>query len=453
MAKKSIKNQKIKKYASLSALAFGLAALPVAGVFAIEGDGIMKHKDELTISILPVCTLGTLDENGKAMQYATPATDDATSQTPAVAANDSTTHGNDTWAIGSTITGNGVEGYRTDTFSYTMQPGQKEDTLATTTFTIRCNNSGGYTLSAVGNNTAGNAVTDLTSGDNKIETGTADSWTSDLPSYWNMRAAKGDLSGNNGGNIVVSSAAPNNFTVAHAIPSSDAIIASSSVAGSVSDGEKVTVTYGIGININQPAGSYTGSVLYTLAQLDTGGVLSNGDSSTGGGTVENNGTEGGGTDQSQGGTGTNGAVENNGTEGGSNDDEGGSESQAPGRRMSMVSNSYNNNTTNNTTNNNTYNTYNTTENYYEQGGTSTPTLAQVQEKPDEEEEAEKDSAKDGYENPLGAMSSTGGTVASVAMKKDEDGGNFVLPVALAVAGTAAALGAGVYAYKKSQEEE
>lgn len=238
------------KIAALGVAAFGLAALPVAGVFAANGDGIMKHKDELTVNILPVCTLGTLDEGGKVKQYTPGDGKNATSETAAVAADDNTSHtaANGSWVEGN-VSGNGtsgIEGYRTDIYSVTMQPGTENASIATTTFTIRCNNTNGYTLSA----TPDANLVNPTGSETGKNIPFAANGTGTTTSWWKMTVSAD------------ASLTPTSPSTATATT-----IATKGSVGNIDAGENVTVTYGVGLNKNQESGSYTGSVIYTLAQI------------------------------------------------------------------------------------------------------------------------------------------------------------------------------------------
>lgn len=221
----------MKKALIAGAASTVLAAMPVVGVFAAD---LRTHTDEINISISPVCTLSTVDAG-------------------AATATDATTH-NPTEANSSFA---GV--WSSDTLNATMAAGT-EKTLGTTTFTVRCNNQKGYTLSANTGTAAGTLVSTTNSTDviNTTNGSTYAAGTSGT-SYWRFQVAS-EATG-----ITVAQAYAN----ANAIPTTSTTIATAAAnSGNLQDGQQITVTYSAGIDNFQATGTYNGSVVYTLATVD-----------------------------------------------------------------------------------------------------------------------------------------------------------------------------------------
>ena len=224
----------MKKALIAGAASAVLAAMPVAGVFAAD---TQSHTDTINISIDAVCTLGTVTD-GVAQD------DDDTAHNP-------------------TEVTSGFDGvWSDDSLSASLAAGTQHPTLGTTTFTVRCNNSNGYTLSAK----TGNAAGTLVNGSNTIATADGSAFAAGTAetSYWNFK-----LSGASTGMTIA-----NGYNAAHAVPTPAAetgaptvIVTGAANSGNVQGGQSVTVTYGAGIDNFQPTGTYTGTVVYSLASL------------------------------------------------------------------------------------------------------------------------------------------------------------------------------------------
>ncbi|MBR3232860.1 hypothetical protein IKF74_01020 [Candidatus Saccharibacteria bacterium] len=243
----------------VASLAVALA--PLATFAEVADTNVRQHTDTLNLTIPEICTLGTVTAGA------------------AIDMTDETTHN----PTGTTYTGSWTNGSasqtthvgRTDTLAADVYNGQAYANLGATVFTIRCNDNGGYTLSA--NAVKGTAATatagNLThsSGNYTIPTGTGISndqpvdLTADGSSYWNFRFAVSNeynATSNEKGQEIASG-----YNAAIAVPASSTTIVTGHGGGNTNTGETVTVTYGAGIDVFQEAGVYDGSVLYTLAQL------------------------------------------------------------------------------------------------------------------------------------------------------------------------------------------
>ena len=125
--------------------------------------------------------------------------------------------------------------------------GSNNKELAGSKFSISCNNNEGWTLNAKGASEGGTPTAmQGTDGGTSIATGV--NLDNAAVSNWAMQAT-GDT---------VTSAYKSKFGV---IPGEDTAIAESTNATSEST---VDITYGVSISKDQPAGTYTGKVTYTL---------------------------------------------------------------------------------------------------------------------------------------------------------------------------------------------
>ena len=184
-----------KRVLAVTASAFALAAMPVVGVFAKEGD-VTTLEDTINITVDASCTLGT--------------------------------------AAGKTI-------------NETVSNGTTKDNIAGSKFTITCNDGTGWHVSAKGSGTNGTATQLATTG-GAYTIDTNASFSSSV-SGWAFKVA--------------GTGAEETYQNFAAIPGEDATIAKGTSPVVEQD---LTVTYGVGIDADQQAGTYEGKVTYTLAQ-------------------------------------------------------------------------------------------------------------------------------------------------------------------------------------------
>ena len=217
-----------------------VASLAVAlAPLATFADNVTSHTDTLRLTIPPVCTLGTVT-NG--------VPDSAT---------DATTHpSGSTWTT--TTAATGTTG-KTDTLAMDVAPGQAYANFASTQFTIKCNKTAGYLFKAAGPSTG-----NLSTGTYNIPTGagTGANLTADNNSYWNFKVAVSNAyveSTNESGQEIASG-----YNEPIAVPTNATTIVTGHGAMSVQSGETITVTYSAGIDSYQEAGTYEGSIEYTL---------------------------------------------------------------------------------------------------------------------------------------------------------------------------------------------
>lgn len=212
-----------------------LATMPVMGAFAATGT--LNHTDNIAINVGSVCTLGTVNADG------TMNDDDSTVHT------------------------DGYGSWTNNNLAATMQAGTVQ-TLGSSTFTFRCNNSKGFNFKAVGAGESGHttelfkpASSTETSDSAAIATGTGygEGGVATGSSYWGFT-----LSNASEGVTI----APG-YSVLHEIPAAETTIASTAAAASdLNLGQSVTVTYTAGLISGQAEGSYNGAVNYILAQID-----------------------------------------------------------------------------------------------------------------------------------------------------------------------------------------
>lgn len=185
-----------------------LAAMPVLGVFA---EDITTQTDTVVVTIDPTCTFKT--ENGISH------------------ANGNGTAGPGTWS-GQTLSGKLTAGTSTDDYG-------------STSMTVVCNNSDGWEVTA-----KTTALSGATSGKSIA---------------WN--AAHSDSV--SGVSWSVSQAADNGLAIPEGKQGSadGASVAKLENKTTGNAGKTFKVTYGVGIADGQDADTYTGSILYTLAEL------------------------------------------------------------------------------------------------------------------------------------------------------------------------------------------
>ena len=233
-----------KLIAGAGVVASMAVALAPLATFADTTTQVASHSDRFLLTIPQVCTLGTVTDGQP------DASTDATSHPD----------GETEWAT--TTPASGTAG-NTDTFTKNVYNGQAYAAFAHTTFTIRCNDSDGYTLSAASqtNDSGDPAKATLVNGAIAvIKSATSGTLTSADNSYWNFQL----------GSASTGLTITQGYDAAHVIPTSATVIATGA-NGNTKDGQSVTVTYNAGIDDFQEAGTYEGKVNYTLTALDPSG--------------------------------------------------------------------------------------------------------------------------------------------------------------------------------------
>ena len=214
----------MKKALIAGAASAVLAAMPVVGVFA---DNTTTHTDTLNLVLAEVCTLGTVTQG-------------------AANADDSTTHAA------------GTGSWSNDTLTANVAAGNTYANLGTTTFTVRCNDNDGFSLKAKAGTIQSEAGALADGAGNYILSSAGTGFAAATSeSYWNFML----------GNATTGVTIAEGYDAASALPTNETtVVASTAAAGNLNAGQNVTVTYGAGINNAQPAGTYTGTVVYTLVQ-------------------------------------------------------------------------------------------------------------------------------------------------------------------------------------------
>ncbi len=197
-----------KSIIAAGAASVALAAMPIIGAFA--ADGTLTQTDTVIVTVESACSLAT---------------------------------------SGSTLN-------PASTYTATIANGGHDTDIAGSTFTITCNDTGGWDLNAIGAGTATGDITKMDASTNVDADDIATGVTLDgSVSNWAFKVAKG---GTDAGNITITSG----YTDFSAVPANSTKIATgTSTAGN----STITATYGVGISSTQSAGTYTGKVQYTLA--------------------------------------------------------------------------------------------------------------------------------------------------------------------------------------------
>lgn len=233
------------KKIAIAGASVALAAMPLVGVFAEDN---LTQTDTLRITISDVCSLGYTSEG----------------QTPTVDV-PTPTHANGDGSWGTEATAN--------TLSKNMITGTNTQNLGKTTLAVYCNNENGYSITASG---AG-SLTGVSNDTNPVAISDVIPIASDFSasnSGWSYMVTARTAVDNDGwtqrgvvkndhGNWAAASAEGNT-------PAANGVIAGSPTSApktTYNTGDYFTITYGVGVDQTQSAGTYTGSITYTLAKL------------------------------------------------------------------------------------------------------------------------------------------------------------------------------------------
>lgn len=225
-----------KSLIAASASAVALAAMPVVGVFATD---VISTTDNLEITIDKICSFGHVDAG-------------ASIDVDGVVRVD----GAGEWETGGEATVSGTTA-ASDTLSKTMSNGTSTSSLGTTTLGVYCNNELGYTITTSDAGALTSTDTSQTIGINSTISASASGWS------YQVAAGTG---ANQRGEV------KNSHTSWANSGNANGVIAGSATSGAKTtsnDGDFFTITYGVGIDQSQAAGTYTGSITYTLDQLDS----------------------------------------------------------------------------------------------------------------------------------------------------------------------------------------
>ena len=222
---------------------FAIALAPLA-TFALAGYTSDEHTDQLDITVLPTCAFGSAAASIDGIGHNTATAATATTQgTASWSSSDTTNIGRVLDKEGGTLA---AADSATDVATYSIAGGTKEDAFATTTFTVVCNNASGWTVKATANN--------LTH---------TDTTTTITPN-----ASYGVNNSGYAINKVEKTGEVETFTVptGTTITAPSATVIAKNTAASAANGDVFTVTYGIGVSASQKAGTYSGTVVYSLYQ-------------------------------------------------------------------------------------------------------------------------------------------------------------------------------------------
>ena len=225
----------------LAGLAVALA--PVATFAARNTYTSDEHTDAFSIRVKDTCAFGNDDSTTPVTGVAhntggSGAYDDMASWSNTDTANQGRRPDNST----------GTEHKGTDTASYAIEAGIAKAGFATTTLKVYCNNStdAKYTLTV--------QMDDLSEGTEEIPANT--SYSASASGYAIDSVVKGT---NAKGTIATA------FQSAYGTADTEAVMATSTT-GTYASGDDYTITYGIGVQANQKAATYTGNVVYKLYQ-------------------------------------------------------------------------------------------------------------------------------------------------------------------------------------------
>ena len=279
-------------------------------------------------------------------------------------------------------------------------------------FNLFCNDNNGFIVTATPYDLEATGIEDVISyTDNYTHTGVDSMWSAAITS---------DATG---------------VTVVPVVPVGGGTILSSDTSTATA-GVDFSATYSAYVGTETPAGTYTGTIVYTLTASGTsnsGNSGSGGGSSVDSGNDATNNTNNGGSGSNMNNSGSGDAGTNNINSGSTNGTQSNTQNTVP------------------RTLNNTYNTYSTTNNYntanYASGGASTPAVASTQNlasadggsgsvNGDDSGDNDDAEASDSYKNPLGVTTRT--SSSSSEGNSEMDWMPIVATGALVVAGVATA---------------
>ncbi|MBR0424428.1 hypothetical protein IJI79_02950 [Candidatus Saccharibacteria bacterium] len=221
-----------KSIIAAGAASVALAAMPMVGAFALT-----TQTDTLQVTINGVCSFGYTDsQSTHVIDVAAPSHTDGTA-------------------------GAGPATWNNDTLSATMLNGTENQDFGKTTLNVYCNNSDGYQITTNGTTGAVTTVGALTSNDTS-DTIPVNAGFSASSTGWSYQVA-----GTTGNTGIVASA--HDGTWATAANAEDTIVEAPTTGAKTTDnsGDTFTITYGVGIDETLSAGTYSGSITYTLVQL------------------------------------------------------------------------------------------------------------------------------------------------------------------------------------------
>lgn len=171
--------------------------------------------------------------------------------------------------VGEWETGTGAfsEGTSTDTAADIMEAGTATAAFATTEMTVYCNNGLGYTITALGEDLTSDDSTGATAHPIVAGTGASSvtgSWAANNTSKWSWKPS---LDASSNAALVSAYSTPDTEYAAPTGQSATTIV--SGTSSTTNDGDVLTVVYSVGLVDNQDAGTYEGSMTYTLAEVQS----------------------------------------------------------------------------------------------------------------------------------------------------------------------------------------
>ncbi|MBQ6605587.1 hypothetical protein IJH66_01240 [Candidatus Saccharibacteria bacterium] len=157
-----------------------------------------------------------------------------------------------------------ANGSSEDTAAATMEAGTATASFATTELTVFCNNGSGYTISALGTNLVSDDSDGATAHPIVAAAGASSvtgAWSSSNTSKWSWKPTLTATS---------NAAMASGYTTAdteYAAPTGSAATIVSGTSSTENNGDVLNIVYSVGLVNNQDAGTYEGSMTYTLAEV------------------------------------------------------------------------------------------------------------------------------------------------------------------------------------------
>ena len=264
----------------VAGLAVALAPVATFATTPSAGNQYVSQLDQLSVTVEPYCSFGYAFNDGTTTVAHGEHTNGTGNSTNATTIQDTTTYGDGSGQYGqghgnwhdgtnatlelSPVVSASAPDIAPETAYGVMENGTYQQNFAKTKLTVICNNRNGYTITAKSTNLTSENSSAVIAQTSATPSGSASTWSFQFQNATgfalNGRTETGsaasaaawlDATANAG--LLVASIAP----TAQTQPS----------AATTATGDSYEATYGVGVGTDLPADTYTGTILYTLAQL------------------------------------------------------------------------------------------------------------------------------------------------------------------------------------------
>lgn len=264
----------------VASFAIALAPLATFATTPAAGSEYVSQLDKLSVTIEPYCSFGFAFKDGSTTTAHGSHTSGTTGSTAATTIKDTTTYPSATYGAGngkwtstelSPVVSTAAPDTAPETAYGVMENGTYNLEFAKTTLTVVCNNRAGYSITASSEALTddANAVSDTFAQTAAAPTGAASTWSFQFQKATGFALNNRTLTGSAGSDAAwLSATAEGGLEVAHMAPTTTGEAQSQNPsAATTAAGDSYDATYAVGVSPTMPAGTYSGEILYTLAQL------------------------------------------------------------------------------------------------------------------------------------------------------------------------------------------